>query len=211
MTKRLKIICASVCIILIIVLLSVFLVKPYVEKLIAEREYYYNDEMRKLPQAGVSIGEILSLVYNDTLHVRFIEMKRHEDEYKRAEYVFEIVEWLTDVDEMHYNHNFGELKTISVYSWAYPYKLKSYAELYAINYGHTYEVGKEYVIVARFSGYTDDGYADWVLSPHYFPLEDISRMNYKEKFNAEGITDDMTSEQVVAKIKLIIFEYLNDD
>ena len=208
MTKRVKIICISVSVILIIVLISIFFVKPYVEKLIAEREYYYNDEMRELPPACVSMGEIRSFVYNDTLHVRFVEMKRHEDEFKRAEYVFEIVEWLTDVDATHNKHNFGELKTISVYSWADPYKLKSYAELYAINYGRTYEVGKEYVIVMGFQGYTDDGYADWVLHDHYFPLEDISRMHYKEEFNAEGITDDMTSEQVIARMKEIIAENL---
>ena len=49
------------------------------------------------------------------------------------------------------------------------------------------------------------------LLRHYFPLEDISKMNYKENFNAKGITDDMTAEQVVAKIKQIIFDYLKDD
>ena len=57
--------------------------------------YYFNNEMNYvLPGLILEIDPITSVGYRSGAHVRFIEMKRHFDKEKRAEYIFEVIEWL---------------------------------------------------------------------------------------------------------------------
>lgn len=135
---------------------------------IYDLEYYLSDEIdgRHSPyMSALSKGEprIHEALYEEnTLHVRYLYKKHCID--GSTKYVFEVIEWLNSNGTVD-----TSTKTVSFYSEAYPLKYKSRVELYGINYGFTYEVGKEYVIIAP----------DNTLSYEYMymPLEDLTKMS----------------------------------
>ena len=90
--------------------------------------------------------------------MKFVEKIPHFSKEKRAEYVFEVVEWLKGGN--------GEDR-VSVYSHYYPLSYSySFMEVSEAD-GRKYEVGKEYLLPFSVS---DSG--AYVTSWHYFPLYD---------------------------------------
>lgn len=99
-----------------------------------------------------------AMEYECVAHLRFVEKVPHFSEEKRAEYVFEVVEWLKGGN--------GE-ERVSVYSpyykLSYSYSLMEASEAD----GRKYEVGKEYLLPFSVS---DSGV--YITTWHYFPLYD---------------------------------------
>lgn len=154
--------------------------------------YYFDDTLLpvstdNIPHSG-GFGRPFQwrLLSTTVIHVRFVEIKRHISKHQRAEYVFEIIEWLNNYDGADTN-----VKRISLYSQAFTRKYKSNHEIFAINYGYKYEPGKEYLIFLYRGG----------LDYAYIPLDDISKSNYFEDLEELGVTADMNSTQVISKLK----------
>ena len=99
-----------------------------------------------------------AIEYECVAHLKFVEKIPHFSKEKRAEYVFEVVEWIAGGN--------GETR-VSVYSPYYPLSYSySLMEASEAN-GRKYEVGKEYLLPFNVS---DSGL--YVTSWHYFPLSD---------------------------------------
>ena len=139
-------------------------------------------------------------------HGKFVEMKRHLSKSKRAEYVFEVIEWFKG----------GEDETrFSVYSHAEGYgetdkdakkRYHSTLEFHEKFEGCDYVEGEEYVIIA-YKGSNNKP----LLTPEvYIPLNDLSKANNGKmsvfhKTN-ELLSPEMTSEEFLDFIRTRVKE-----
>lgn len=146
-------------------------------------EYYYSDEMGTKHKSDNgydsfhTVPSTTSLYEANTLHVRFIERK-HNFGDSRTEYVFEVVEWLHSEKGADTSSN-----KVSFYADAYPLKYKSTIELREINYGYTYENGKEYVIIA----YGEE------LNDFYLSLDNLSNMDRSDLADFNALNENFTN------------------
>ena len=157
-------------------------------------EYYYSDEMGSKHKSDTKyeswcfVSSTISIYEANSLHVRFVERK-HNFGDSRTEYVFEVVEWLHSEEGVD-----ASKKKVSFYADAYPLKYKSTIELREINYGYTYEKGKEYVIIA----YGEE------LNDFYLSLDNVSNMERVDLTDFTTINENfsnMKKDEVLAFLK----------
>ena len=162
--------------------------------------YYFNDEIKPPEKYDCILYDMVDyhMLSNNTVRVRFVEMKRHISKYQRAEYVFEVIEWLNYKDVFDTN-----AKTISVYSVAYEGKFKSQAEIQTIKEGKVYIPGEEYIIITQ---------KDKFANHYYIPLSDISKItDIDYLFSYKGFHEEMSADEIVAKFKEYIAEEKQND
>ena len=135
-------------------------------------------------------------------HGKFVKIKRHLSKPKRAEYVFEVIEW--------FRGDNGKSK-FSLFSSAEEAHYKSVMEYEEYHNGCDYVEGKKYLIIAKDS---EKGTPN--MSPEYYiPLEDLSLTNngwYKVFFDEDTIlSPDMTAEEFLDFIRTRVEENMNSE
>ena len=179
-SKKALVITAVIILILLFIVVQIDDFIYYFDASLPPNQTNYEDSMLSLEFA---------LFRDNVIHVRFVEMKRHISSKRRAEYVFEIIEWV--------NHKEGvddDVRIISLYSPAFPGKFKSLIEII----GYEYIPGTEYVI------FTDMHQ----LYSTYAPLNDINKSStyLLDQYNYYEITNDMTPDQYVNRLQEIMEE-----
>ena len=176
MKIKTKIICV-IAIVLVLILLSVTIVN-YSEIKLALRKIHLDIRDRFNEGQGafwsICYGRAyweIALDFDNLAVVRFVERIPHFSKDKRAEYVFEVVEWIKGGK--------GEI-SISVYS---PYNSRtfSYSYMESLGKNYKYEPGKMYLIPLREY---EDGYRNMHALDHYQPLYDeIYPKVYGQRWN----------------------------
>ena len=172
-------------------------------------EEYYSFEEQDYVQSQVMYVDTFENLFpfgRYIFHGKFVEMKRHLSKSKRAEYVFEVIEWFKG----------GEDETrFSLYSHAEGYgrteknvkkRYNSTMEFHEKFEGCDYVEGEEYVIIA-YNGSNNKP----LLTPEvYIPLNDLSKAN-KGKMSVfyktnELLFPEMTSEEFLDFIRTRVEE-----
>ena len=153
---------------------------------------YYDDEISFLARSYVA-------------RVKFVEMKRHFDKDKRAEYVFEVIEWI-NTESAESDPIDLEKKQLSFYSAAYPLKWKSETEIMLMLNDLSYKAGNEYIL----SVYSDNGTIE-MPTTLFIDINKIENSYYGagnmySSLLERGITSEMSPDEIVARFKELIAE-----
>ena len=225
MPKALKRFICVVCVLLILFLLF-YITFPYFEEdykyCIESVTYYFNDYpgTRHLYDRDGFRTEILPGYMQITpgpfeycaqyyvARVKYVKTKRHLSKEKRAEYLFEVVEWINTDVEKKADIDLKD-EEISIYCEAYPLKWKSVYEIYESDGRLEYNTESEYVVTF---GANEDGKLKFVG----YTYVDLEKIDGKTEIfghrmihpfdNKYGLSEDMSPDEVVAKIKELIAE-----
>ena len=174
MKIKTKIICV-IAIVLVLALLSVTIVN-YSEIKLALRKIHLDLRDRINKDVVCVRGDIdyaryyweIALDFDSLAVVRFVERIPHFSQDKRAEYVFEVVEWIKGGNEE---------GCISVYS-PYDSNTFSYSHMESLEEYYKYEPGKTYIIPLYEY---EDGYRNKKAFDHYQPLDEEIYRPYSGK------------------------------
>ena len=208
MSKKTKILVSILSVILAILILLI------ASSLIDSLIYYFDNRTGRHLRNEDGSYIFISTCYDDEIsffarsyvaRVKFVEMKRHFDKDKRAEYVFEVIEWI-NTESAESDPIDLEKKQLSFYSAAYPLKWKSETEIMLMLNDLSYKAGNEYIL----SVYSDNG---TIEMPNYLFIN-INKIensyygagNPYSTLLERGITAEMSPDEIVAKIKDLIAE-----
>lgn len=207
MAKKEKIIISILCI--IIALLMIGIASSFTERVV----YYFDNrtDVRNF-ESPLYIDDYYPLYYyyswSYVARVKYIEKKHNFDEDKRAEYVFEIIEWINTVvretDESQIVDT--TLKKISLYSNAYPQKWITYRERVEKAKNIEFIEGFEYILVISKNS---KGIPCMYEDTEAICITDLSKSiflhNKSEKvLDDNGITSVMGADEIVTRVKELI-------
>ena len=202
MSKKTKILVSILSVILAILILLI------ASSLIDSLIYYFDN------RTGRHIKYFEFVYYDDEIsffarsyvaRVKFVEMKRHFDKDKRAEYVFEVIEWI-NTESAESDPIDLEKKQLSFYSAAYPLKWKSETEIMLMLNDLSYKAGNEYIL----SVYSDNGTIE-MPTTLFIDINKIENSYYGagnmySSLLERGITSEMSPDEIVARFKELIAE-----
>ena len=207
MAKKEKIIISILCIILALLLIGI-------ATSLTERVVYYFDnrtDVRNFEQP-LYTDDYYPLYYyyswSYVARVKFVDKKHNFDEEKRAEYVFEITEWInTDVQETNELKLVDTtLKRISLYANAYPQKWITHRERVEKARNIEFIKGYEYILVISKNS---KGIPCMYAETEAICITDLSKSIFlhtksQKVLDDNGITSTMSADEVVARVKELI-------
>lgn len=137
--------------------------------------------------------------------VKFVEMKRHFDKDKRAEYVFEVIEWINTESRDSDPVDLGKMQ-LSFYSKAYPLKWKSETEIMLMRNDLSYKAGNEYILSVDSDNGTIEMETTLFIDINKIENSYYGAGNTYSTLLERGITSEMSPDEIVARFKELIAE-----
>ena len=202
MSKKTKILVSILSVILAILILLI------ASSLIDSLIYYFDNRTGRHIKDFKFVyyaNEISFLARSYVARVKFVEMKRHFDKDKRAEYVFEVIEWI-NTESAESDPIDLEKKQLSFYSAAYPLKWKSEMEIMLMLNDLSYKAGNEYILSVDSDNGTIEMETTLFIGINKIETSYYGAGNMYSSLLERGITSEMSPDEIVARFKDLIAE-----